>query len=274
MPSMNRLDTKRRPRRLPHLLKPRGRAALNELASGRVLVAFDFDGTLAPIADRPEGARMTGRTRRLLARVARLYPCAIISGRPRRDLLRRLRRIPVVAVAGSHGAEVQGAAGTRPRSLVRSWARRLGQALGRRPGVALEIKPHGVAVHYRRAEDKRTVRQLVLSLVATLDDARHISGKDVVEVVRAAAPNKGHALAALRRRLKPRVTLYVGDDVTDEDAFSCGGPGGLLAVRVGMAKPTRALFRLDDQAEVESLLHVLIRLAPRSVRRAAPPRPA
>jgi trehalose 6-phosphate phosphatase len=122
---MLQLDTQRLRRRLPHLLKPRGRAALTELASGRVLVVFDFDGTLAPIADRPEAARMTGRTRKLLARVARLYPCAVISGRSRRDLLRRLRRIPVVAVAGSHGAEAHGAAESRPHSLVRSWVRRL-----------------------------------------------------------------------------------------------------------------------------------------------------
>src|SRR5688572_33458297 len=59
----------------------------------------------------------------------------------------------------------------------------------------------------------------------------------------------------------------VGDDVTDEDAFACGGPGGLVAVRVGRCAATAAMFRLDEQAEVEMLLHALIQLAPRSRRR-------
>jgi trehalose-phosphatase len=110
--------------------------------------------------------------------------------------------------------------------------------------------------------------------VVTLDDARHIRGKDVVEVVHAEAPNKGHALAALRNRLKPRATLYVGDDVTDEDAFSSKGPGGLLAVRVGTGRATSALFRLDAQTEVERLLKTLIRLAPQAEGRATIPRPS
>ena len=132
--------------------------------------------------------------------------------------------------------------------------------------MLLEIKPHGVAIHYRQAAEKTAVRAAILSVVATLPDTRHIRGKDVVEVVPALARHKGHALAALRRRLKPQATLYVGDDVTDEDAFSCGGPGGLVAVRVGHCTATAAMFRLDQQAEVEMLLHALIELAPRSRR--------
>jgi trehalose-phosphatase len=129
-----------------------------------------------------------------------------------------------------------------------------------------------VAVHYREAEDKRQVRAIILGVVAALEDARHIHGKDVVEVLATGSPNKGDALAAIRRRLKPTATLYVGDDVTDEDAFSSAGPGGLLPVRVGRADATAALFRLDEQSEVEMLLHALILLAP-SERTAKVPAP-
>jgi trehalose 6-phosphate phosphatase len=230
-----------------------------------VLLAFDFDGTLAPIADRPEQARMTARTHRLLAAVARRYPCAVISGRARRDLQWRLRRVPLLALAGSHGAE-SGSAPSAPPSHVASWARRLRTCLRAFRGVRLEVKPHGVAVHYRQAVDKTEARAAILSVVAALEGTRHIGGKDVFEVLPLGAPNKGDALAALRRRLEPRATLYIGDDVTDEDAFASEGPGGLLAVRVGQGDATAARFRLDEQAEVESLLAALLRLGGRQHR--------
>jgi len=252
---------------VPHLLRPGGRAVLRELAAGRALLAFDFDGTLAPIARHPEKARMPGRTRRLLARLARLYPCAVISGRPRQDLLRRMRDIPMVAVAGSHGAEGHDPSGDGPPPRVRAWARRLRHRLRHFKGVMLEVKPHGVAIHYRRAAAKAAAEAAILSVAAALPQTRRIHGKDVVEVVPLLAPHKGDALAALRRRLKPRATLYIGDDVTDEDAFSCEGPGGLVAVRVGRGAATAAMFRLDEQAEVETLLHALIQLAPPRTKR-------
>lgn len=259
-------------RRLPHLLKRRGRAALRALAGGRVLLAFDFDGTLAPIHDRPEQARMTARTQKLLTAVARLYPCAVISGRARCDLQRWLRHVPLLALTGSHGAETDsGLAPDGPHPRVGSWARLLLRRLRRVPGVALEVKPHGVAVHYRRAGDKHDARTAILFAVTTLEGARHIAGKDVVEVLPIGSPTKGDALAALRRRMDPRATLYVGDDVTDEDAFSSDGPGGLLAVRVGHGDATAARFRLDEQAEVDSLLYALLELGRRRERTARLP---
>jgi trehalose 6-phosphate phosphatase len=248
-------------RRLPHLLRGEGRAALGALAAGRALLAFDFDGTLAPLVDRHDRARLGARTRRLLATVARLYPCAVISGRARHDVARRLGRISLLALAGSHGAEMDDRAQRMPRSSVRSWSLRLRRHLRGLPGVGVEVKPHGVAVHYRRAEDKGAAELAILSIVTTLEDARLLHGSNVVEVVPIASPTKGDALAALRVRFEPRVTLYVGDDVTDEDAFRSRGPGGLLPVRVGRPRPTAALFRLDEQPEVDSLLFALIELA-------------
>jgi trehalose 6-phosphate phosphatase len=266
----------RRRRRIPHLLGAGGRGALRALVAGRALLAFDFDGTLAPLAERPQDARLPARTRRLLARVARLYPCVVISGRAHRDLLRHLRRLPLVAVAGCHGAEGADDGRTRAHgpSRVGRWSNALRRRLRRLRGVALEPKPHGVAVHYRAALDREAARGSILEAVATLEGVRLIPGRDVVEVVAADAPTKGDALAAIRRQLKPRATLYVGDDLTDEDAFASRGPGGLLPVRVGAEGRTSARFRLDAQSEVESLLDELLRLAPRGRPRAASPRRA
>jgi trehalose-phosphatase len=121
-----------------------------------------------------------------------------------------------------------------------------------------------VAVHYRRATDERRAGSAILAAVSTLVGARHIHGDRVVEVLPVLAPNKGDALSAIRRGWKPQATLYVGDDVTDEDAFTSAGPGALLSVRVGGERPTAALFRLDAQAEIEAVLQTLAALARRT----------
>jgi hypothetical protein len=76
------------------LLAPQNLPALRRLARGRVLLAFDFDGTLAPIVADPARAHLRPRTRRLLADVARKYPCVVISGRRRADVVGRLAGIP------------------------------------------------------------------------------------------------------------------------------------------------------------------------------------
>jgi trehalose 6-phosphate phosphatase len=255
---------RRRRRKVPHVLGSAGRAALRMLAGGGVLLAFDFDGTLAAIEEQRQQATMSMRVRRRLRALAQLYPCVVISGRPHRDLRRRLGDVPLTALAGSHGAEGTGATpkARTARAAVRIWATRLRRKLRRFRGVDLECKPHGLAVHYRRAEDKPSVHLAVVAAVAPLRGVRRIHGKDVIEVLPAGAPDKGEALTVLRHRLKPRATLYVGDDVTDEDAFRSLGPGRLLSVRVSPAEATFARFRLDRQEEVEVLLDELLRLVP------------
>src|SRR5262245_43366069 len=78
---------------------------LAQFAWARALVAFDYDGTLAPIVEERERAFMRARTRQLLERVANLYPCAIVSGRSRDDVMGRLEGIAVTHVIGNHGLE-------------------------------------------------------------------------------------------------------------------------------------------------------------------------
>src|SRR5580698_1326087 len=91
-----------------YLLSGNARTILTRLARERTLCAFDFDGTLAPISVSPERAKMRDSTRRLLASLAALYPCIIVSGRARADLLGKLDGVPVERVIGNHGAEVDG----------------------------------------------------------------------------------------------------------------------------------------------------------------------
>ncbi len=88
-----------------YVLSRKSKTLLRELTASKALLAFDFDGTLAPIVDDPGRARMRSRTRRLLRRLASAYPCAVISGRSRADLRERLAGTGIRRTIGNHGAE-------------------------------------------------------------------------------------------------------------------------------------------------------------------------
>jgi len=90
---------------MEHALAPAQHRVLERFARSRMVLALDFDGTLAPIVADPERAAMRLSTRRLLRQVARAYPCVVISGRARADVLRRVRGLGVLEVIGNHGSE-------------------------------------------------------------------------------------------------------------------------------------------------------------------------
>lgn len=244
---------------------------LAQLAFCRVLLAFDYDGTLAPIVPRPERARMRPHTAELLARLCALYPCAVISGRSRRDLARRLVPARVTYVLGNQGLELS----ARPDEFARQVSAavvRLQRALAGVQGVELEDKALSVAIHYRRSRRKREARAAIARAAANLPQPmRMIAGKLVVNLVPADAPNKGDALEALRARAAADTALYVGDDVSDEDVFSLDQPGRLLSVRVGYSQRSAAAYYLRNQIEIDRLLSALIALRSVAARSAAQP---
>jgi trehalose 6-phosphate phosphatase len=239
---------------------------LEQLAWSRVLCAFDFDGTLAPIvADRDE-AIMRDETRRWLGRLAALYPTAVISGRSQRDVRARVQGLGVRWVVGNHGIE-PGTGLAAYRKLVADAHPRLITALERVPGIDVEDKRYSLAVHYRRARDKTAARRAITTAAGRLPSPfRLIAGKLVMNLVPAGAAHKGDAVLALRARAKADVALYVGDDITDEDVFAIDQPGRLLSVRVGNAKSSSAGYFLRDQRQIDRLLHTLVKLREKAAR--------
>ena len=147
-----------RPEVMPDILARRHAPALAHFASSNVLLAFDYDGTLAPITAHPERARIRERTRRLLVAAAIRYPCIVI-GRGWSDVAARLDGIPLWHVYGNHGLEpwAQNAAHA---ATVRQWVDRLG-CLRVYPGLAIEDKTYSVAIHYRLVRRKRGVRRAI-----------------------------------------------------------------------------------------------------------------
>lgn len=233
---------------------------LAQFSWARGLVAFDYDGTLAPIVENRESSTMRPRTRSFLEHVAQLYPCAIIANRTRDDVTRRLEGIAIKHIIGNHGIE--------SAEFLESFANEitpvflaLEAALKSEQGVDLENKRHSIAIHYHRARRKVATRAKILAAIAVHAPAlRVIPGKFVINVTPTAAPNKGDALISLRNAEQADIALYVGDDVTDEDVFRLDQPGRLLCIRVGHSRRSAAPWYLRDQREIDLLLETLVEL--------------
>ena len=232
---------------------------LAQFAASNVLVAFDFDGTLAPIAPTPAAARMRPLTRRLLTRVALSYPCVVISGRPLADLTRRLRNLPVWHVVGDHVSDTWDTIDA-PAAHVREWVAELRTRLPHRTGLVIEPKRQTVTVHYRHVRDKRRVLAALADAVSHLRNARSIQGAEAINLLPRNGANKGIALEQARQVFACDTAIYVGDDDTDEDAFASAGPDRLLSIRIGPVRTSLAAYRLRAQADIDRLLTALIDL--------------
>jgi trehalose 6-phosphate phosphatase len=245
----------------PQILSKRHAHVLARFAASDVLVALDYDGTLAPIVSTPRKARMRPRTRQLLAAVAKRYPCVVISGRTRDDVTARVSSAPVWHVAGNHGLEPWGEQAAYA-ARVREWVQKLRRRLEGVDGVTIEDKTYSVTVHYRRARRKDRVRRAVSHALRSLRGARVIGGTEAFNVMPRGAPHKGEALERARRLLACDKAIYVGDDETDEDAFSAARADRLLSVRIGNSRRSRAAYRLKDQRQIDRFLRRLLSLRP------------
>jgi len=192
----------------------------------RAAVLLDVDGTLAPIAARPEDAYVSEETRRELARLAGRYALvACVSGRPRTEV-ERMVGVPGVAIVGEHGLELA------PEAA--AWADRVAE-FARGVDWPAERKPLSVSFHFRRADDEEAARAY-LTRVADAAQAEGLVprwGRMVLEVRPPVAADKGTAVRTLVTRAGVRRAFYAGDDRTDVDAFH-GLDGLELGVRVAV----------------------------------------
>lgn len=246
---------------MKHLFAPEGEAALAAALQRRPLLAFDFDGTLAPIVARPEDARLSQAVARRLALLSERLPTAIITGRQVEDVRERLHFEPRFIV-GNHGAEdPQASHPVFPTSVFDSVRDRLYMRADElhRAGVAVEDKHHSLALHYRLARDKREAIALITALLADADPRLEIvGGKQVVNVVARAAPDKAGALALLVARCGAQGAVFAGDDVNDEPVFARREPTW-FTVRVGRDHPhSQAMYCLDSTAEVAAMLERML----------------
>jgi trehalose 6-phosphate phosphatase len=228
------------------ILTDNHRALLSWFARSNVLLAFDYDGTLAPIAATPDEARMRTATRQLLTRVARVYPCVVISGRALEDLTQRLKNIPTWYLFGNHGLEPAPPGQVLP-TPARRWALHLRKRLPRDPGIVIEDKRYSLTIHYRNVD----------RAVSELPDVRALAGAEAVNLLPLGGVHKGVALQQACRWFACDSAIYIGDDATDEDAFASSYPEKLLTIRVGHAEQSRAGYHIDGQGDIDALLGIL-----------------
>lgn len=230
---------------------------LAQLAWSQILLAFDFDGTLAPIVGDRDRAQMRPRTRRLFGRLCDSYPCAVISGRSRSDVSRRLGGASPRFIVGNHGIE-PGTGIDSYAVVVEAAERFLRASLDGRQGIEFENKQYSLSIHYRKARTKRDRRVEIDEAISRLPvPMRSVPGKLVVSLLPAAAPNKGDALVRLREQSGADTALFVGDDLTDEDIFALDQPGRLQSIRIGASRQSSAQYFLRSQLEIDVLLEKL-----------------
>ena len=237
---------------------------------------LDFDGTLAPIVARPEKAFMSYHMHELVRLLSKLYRVVIISGRGVEDVKGRVA-IEGIVYAGNHGMEIVSPwftmlydSGRDIKRLLRELKERLHAVATDYGGAIVEDKGFTLSVHYRLVDIREAERLVstVAAMVKPLEESglvRVTEGKKVIEVRPPSLWHKGEAVRWLMERppFKGTMPLYVGDDVTDVDAFRAIADEG-VSISVGRVEPD-AIFYLRSQQEVKRLLAYLKELAEQSL---------
>jgi trehalose-phosphatase len=241
--------------------------------AGRYAALFlDFDGTLTPIVETPAKARVPEQTRQLLKALSANPGCTltIISGRRLKDIKKKVG-LKNIIYSGNHGLEIQGPnirfeAPVSPdyKTILQKIKSKVEQMLSSIKGILLEDKGLSLALHYRLVNKKkvpfvrRTFYQVALPYLRR-GRIKTETGKKVFEIRPAAEWDKGKAVLWLlsrqksRCRAKPVLPIYVGDDVTDENAFRALKNKG-LTIFVGKPKKSYAKYYLRNTKEVSKFL--------------------
>jgi trehalose 6-phosphate phosphatase len=271
---------------LEYLLGTLDRVLEESRRSRRLLVLSDFDGTLAPIVERPEMAELDAGTRQVLRRLAAdaRVTLGIVSGRALGDLKNKVG-IAGLVYAGNHGLEIEGPGflfvnplAEQIKPVFRVLRQVLNMTAGSIKGVFVEDKGLSLSVHYRQAPEgsSEAVRQMVEHSIRgpLLSGLLKLTpGKKVLEVRPAVAWDKGRAIRLLMKRygkgglLSGVMPLYFGDDISDEDGFAVIEKYGAgITVHVGGEVPaSSARFFLKSPQEVAFFLSKLGGGSPRTL---------
>ena len=248
------------------------------IAARRPAVFFDFDGTLSDIVNDPDAATLAPGAGEALQKLATRCPVAVLSGRDLADVTKRVG-LPGIWYAGSHGFELTAPDGTHHQndtaaatiSVLEKAAAELRDQLGSIPGVVVEHKRFGVAAHYRNAARDRVGEvTAAVRAVGQRHALRVTTGREVIELRPDIDWDKGKTLRWVIDHLQQAaagppenlVPIFLGDDITDEDAFDAVRDDGVpIVVRHNDDgdRATAALFALDSPAQVSEFIERLAR---------------
>ena len=246
-------------------------AKLARKIKGRPLtLLLDFDGTLSRLRNHPDKAVLPRTTKALLEKLA-TRPGVVLGFISGRDLevLKEKLRVKNAVYAGGHGCRIKGlgldfTAKTAPQTqrALRNFHAKLTAATHDIPGVLIEDKAFTVGLHYWQVTPSRRPELLGIfeNLLKKYSGVYAKHGKFIVEVAPLSAWNKGDAVSYILKKTAAKgqktFPIYIGDDITDEDAFrALHGKG--LAVKVGEHKNSAAPYFLRDTAAVRAFLRLL-----------------
>lgn len=224
-----------------------------------LLVACDFDGTLAPLALRPSLVKASPEAVEALTELARTphTHAGVISGRSRAQLVGYFEGIRGLHLVGSHGVEFEAGVRLTPQqgAVLESLNEELARIASQHEGAFVEAKPAGVAIHYREVGLERVGLVREAALASARPGVRMLEGHMVIEFS-VLEGDKGAALTTLKYRTGATACVFIGDDTTDEDAFGVLGPHD-FGVKVGEG-PTRATASIPSTDQVAPLLRELV----------------
>ena len=253
------------------------------LGADRVGLFSDFDGTLTPIFDDPQDTTLSPAVRDVLSELSKKVELvAVVSGRDVRTL-REMVGLKNMTYVGNHGLEVWKTGQKRPENAVQVPYGLLedverGVVGTGVSGLSLEDKGMSVAVHYRNSPDPTAARSALSQALESLAVARDLKireGKMVLEIGPSAGVNKGTAVDRLAREFELTGAIFLGDDMTDCDAFDAlrelvrdrGLKGAAVAVvdeETPEAVLCKADYRLSGPGEVEEFLRWMAYESPRA----------
>ncbi len=243
----------------------------------RILLFSDFDGTLAPIVERPEMAKLSDEMCNILRVLSHQnrFTVGIISGRALKDLKNRVG-VTGIIYAGNHGLEIEGPGlsfihpfAEELRPVVHLISQVLGKALKPLTGVFVEDKGLSLSVHFRQLEkakekEVKNIFDRVVHVARSLGKIRITSGKKVYEVRPQVAWDKGRAISMLLAKYNKvddwtTIPIFLGDDLTDEDGFKVIHRHRGISIFVGESESdSDAQYFLRSPSETEEFLRILL----------------
>jgi len=234
-------------------------------------IFLDYDGTLTPIVARPENAILSESVRSIIRRLVRFCPVFIVSGRDLADARQRIG-LNELYYACSHGFDIagpNGLAASRGEQFLDDLDRneaRARNALQAIEGILIERKKFSIAIHYREVADENILRvkQIVEAILEDSSGLKCTAGKKVIELQPNLDWNKGKAVAwliaqVLRLDRGLVLPIYIGDDITDEDAFKELHDNGIgILVGEGGLDVSSAHYWLENPEQVSLFLQRLI----------------
>jgi len=244
-----------------------------QIEGKRMVVFLDYDGTLTPIVDTPDKAIMHEDMRNAVIKLSQCCTVGIISGRDLQDI-QHMVKIDSILYAGSHGfdisspedLEIQNQIGEEFLPILDEAEKELSEKLQSIDKIIVERKKFAIAIHYRLVEPKwiETIEKVVDEVATKHIDLRKAYGKKIFELQPDIDWHKGKALLTLLKALKldrdDVLPIYIGDDVTDEDAFRALQGRGIGIVVWSEPYETAASYSLKNPDEVRDFLLKIVSL--------------